>query len=367
MSTTRLFAVAAVVTTLMGGGAATIVARASDDGRPATDPGPALPSPSPAPETTGLTDKEIVERLSPTVVRLIGENGYGEQSGSAVVIDAEEGLVLTNAHVVAGTTSLRATVNGEDAGPARIEGQASCEDLAVVRLDSTDGLQEAEFADTSDLEPMDHVVALGFPTSLEAEPTLSATSGAVSKPEIGVNQDGAVAADLPEYRSVIQHTALIEHGSSGGPLFDEHGKVVGINTLGLDGQAWAISSDHAQEVMEELIAGQSPAYLGWSATPIPDFVADLDDTTGFEPLLDVEGGLILTGIEPGSPAAAADLRPGDLVFELNGQPTNTVADVCQVMQSQRPGASVQATGYMVETDESGIPVWSDASFELQAG
>ena len=88
-----------------------------------------------------------------------------------------QGLVLTNAHVVAGTTSLRAIVDGEDAGPARIEGQATCDDLAVVRLDSTEGLEEAEFGSSDALEPMDHVIALGYPTSLEAEPTLSATAG----------------------------------------------------------------------------------------------------------------------------------------------------------------------------------------------
>jgi S1-C subfamily serine protease len=361
MSSSKLITAVALTTAMASGGVATIVAGASESKRP---PKPPAPKRAPAAPTT-LSDKQIVEQQGPSVIRLVGENGYGEQSGSAVVIDADEGLVLTNAHVVAGTTSLRAIVDGEDAGPARIEGQATCDDLAVVRLDSTEGLEEAEFGSSDALEPMDHVIALGYPTSLEAEPTLSATAGAVSKPEIGVNQNGEVAGDLPEYRSVVQHTALIEHGSSGGPLFNDRGEVVGINTLGLNGQAWAISAERAQGIIDDLTAGASPAYLGWSAVPIPEFVAGLDETTGFEPLLDIDGGLILTGVENGSPAADAELMPGDLVFELNGQQVNNVADVCQVVQSQKPGASVPMWGYIMETDEAGTSSWSEASADLR--
>jgi S1-C subfamily serine protease len=360
MSTAKLIATAAITTALMGGGAATLVANASSE----APPKPPRPHKHGHHKTT-LTDKEIVDRAGPAVVRLIGKNGYGEQSGTGVVIDAEEGLVVTNAHVVAGITTLRATIDGEDAGPATVEGQATCDDLAVVRLSSTTGLQAATFGSSAALETMDHVVALGYPVSLEAEPTLSATAGEVSKPDIGVNQDGAVAGDLPEYRSVIQHTALIDHGNSGGPLFNDRGEVVGINTLGLDGQAWAISSDRVQELVDDLAQGDSPAYTGWSAMPIPQFVDGLDDTTGFEDLLEVEDGLIVTGVESDSPASDAGLTPGSLVFELNGQPVNTVADVCDVMQSRHSGDKVPVVGYSVESDEDGTLYWSEASADLE--
>ena len=359
MSGSKLIAVA-VTTAAMGGGAAMLFAGPTEGNRP--EP----PAPKRTPEApTTLTDKDIVARNAASVVRLIGENGYGEQSGSGVVIDADEGLVLTNAHVVAGATSLRAVVDGQDAGPARVEGQAVCDDLAVVRLASNAGLQEATFGSSDALEPMDHVVALGYPTSLEAEATLSATAGSVSKAEIGVNQDGAVDGSLPEFYSVIQHDALIAPGSSGGPLFNERGEVVGINTLGLEGQGWAISAERAQGIVDDLTAGESPAYLGWSAVPIPQFVAGLDDTTGFEDLLDVDGGLILTGVENGSPADAAELMAGDLVFELNDQPVDNVADVCRVVQSQQPGATIPVWGYIAEADEAGSLSWTEAGSDLR--
>jgi S1-C subfamily serine protease len=303
--------------------------------------------------------------MRPTVVRLIGKNGYGEQSGTGVVIDADKGLVVTNAHVIAGTTALRATADGKDLGPATIEGQATCDDVAVVRLSSTTGLQAAKFGSSAALEPMDHVVAFGYPRSVEAEPTLSITAGEVSKSEISVNQDGAVAGDLPEYRSVIQHTALIDHGNSGGPLFNNRGELVGINTLGLDGQAWAITSDHVQELVDELADGKSPAYTGWSVTPIPQFLDGLDDTTGFEELFDVEDGLIVTGVESDSPAADAGITPGSLVFELNGQPVNTVADVCGVLQSRHSGDKVPVEGYSVEVDDDDALHWSEASADIK--
>jgi S1-C subfamily serine protease len=360
MSTVKLIAAVAATTALMGGGAATLVANASQD----------APTPTPPPlkhkrKKSTYSDKEIVDRNTPAVVRLIGKNGYGEQSGTGVVINAEEGLVVTNAHVIAGTTALRATIDGEDAGPATIEGQATCDDLAVVKLTDTDGLEQVTFGNSDAVEAMDHVVAMGYPVSLEAEPSLSVTAGEVSKPDVGVNQDGAVAGDLPEYRSTIQHTALIDHGNSGGPLFNERGEVIGINTLGLNGAAWAISGDRVQQLVDDLTNGNSPAYTGWSATPIPQFVDGLDDTAPFEDILEVEDGLIITGVESDSPASEAGMTAGSLVFELNGQPVNTVADVCDVMLSRHSGDKVPVEGYDAGLDEDGSLYWTESSRELE--
>jgi S1-C subfamily serine protease len=362
MSTAKLVAAVAVSTALVGGGAATLVANASQ--HPEQIPTPQHQHHRHHRHKTTLSDHEIARQMRTTVVRLIGRSGYGEQSGTGVVIDAEQGLVVTNAHVIAGVTSLRATVDGKDIGPATIEGQATCDDLAVVRLSSTTGLKAAKFGSSAALEPMDHVVAFGYPVSLEAEPTLSITPGEVSKSEISVNQGGAVAGDLPEYRSVIQHTALIKHGNSGGPLFNDRGEVVGINTLELDGQAWAISSDRVQELVDDLAAGDSPAYTGWSVTPIPQFMAGLDDTTGFEDLVDVDEGLIVTGVENDSPAAEAGLTPGSLVFELNDQPVNTVADVCAVLQTSHSGDAIAIDGYSVDVGDDGSLHWNEASTQL---
>jgi S1-C subfamily serine protease len=364
MSTGKLIATVAIVTGLMGGGAATLVAAATAE-RPQGDP-PQPPELTPPPQQPP-SEKEIARQAAPSVVRLVGQTQDGQVSGTGFVIDAEEGIVVTNAHVVAGTTSLRATAAGQELGTARILGQATCEDVAVVQLDATEDLVEIPFGDSDALEPMDTVVALGYPTSLEAEPTLSSTAGQISKTESAVNQDGVVDGTLPAYNSALEHTALIDHGSSGGPLVNQDGEVVGINTLKDGGKGWAISSDHVQPIVERLVEGDSPAYLGWSAAPIPEFVASSEDPSLFQQLYDVEGGLILTGVEPGSPAEAAGLEAGDLVFELGGQTVDTMADVCAVTGGHSPGAEVSVTASLIDVDDQDRPYWSDlqsATLEL---
>ena len=353
MSTTKTITATALITALMGCGAATV---ATNVGAEREEQPPRQP----------LTDKQIVQQMGPAVVRITGESAYGVQSGSGVVIDAKKGLVLTNAHVVAGTTALRANIAGQDAGPVRIEGQAPCEDLAVVRLDvPPPGLKQATLGSSTKVETLDHVLALGYPMSPEAQPSLSATPGSVSKSHMQANLDGAVAGDLPEYRSVIQHDAVIRPGNSGGPLFNQFGEVIGINSLGDDGgQSWAIASDHAKAFIADLSAGRNRAYVGWSAMPVQDFLATVEDPAPFAQLYGIETGLVLTGVETNSPAYAAGMGPGDFVETLNGMPVNTVADVCQVVQSQKPGAVLPVSAYEAR-EESGTLSWYDAPTQLK--
>jgi S1-C subfamily serine protease len=355
MSTPKTIAATALVTALMGCGAATV---ASNSGAGPVDP----PGPQP------LSDKQIVQQMGPAVVRLTGETTYGGVvSGSGVVIDAKKGLVLTNAHVVAGTTALRANVAGRDAGPARIEGQAPCEDLAVVRLDVPPaGLKAAKLGSSGKVETLDHVLALGYPMSPEAEPSLSATPGSVSKAHMQANPDGAVAGSLPEYRSVIQHDAVIRPGNSGGPLFNRFGEVVGINSLGDNGgQSWAISSDHARAFISGLAAGRNRAYVGWSAMPVQEFLAMVEDPAPFAALSAAESGLVLTGVESNSPAYAARFEPGNYVETFNGTPVGNVADVCQIVQSQKPGAVLPVHAYELGTNDWGLPEWFETPAQLK--
>ncbi len=175
--------------------------------------------------------------------------------GTGVVVDAKRGFVLTNDHVVAGATSVKARLdNGEEVN-ARVRGQAPCEDLAVIELSPQPrGLKAATLGRSAGLKAGDKVTALGFPGAFEEDITerkLQSTEGTISsKPG-----PATLGGSLPNLPAVIQHQAPISPGNSGGPLFDDTGEVVGINTLaatsesGAQNQNGAIAIDRAKSLL----------------------------------------------------------------------------------------------------------------------
>jgi S1-C subfamily serine protease len=251
--------------------------------------------------------------------------------GSGVVIDGRRGMVLTNAHVLAGETSRSVTVNGEESNAA-VLGQAPCEDLAVLELRPPPaGLKTAELGSARGVRAGDRVTAMGYPGSFEEEPgerRLQATDGSVSA---GV-APGTLGEDLPQYPALIQHQAPISPGSSGGPLFNDRGQVVGVNSVGLGGrgtgqenQNGAISIDRAKALLGDLTANRDSGYVGWALIPISD-------------------GLGVDGVDPDSPAERAGLRPGHVVQALDDTPVATVADVCDIIGAKSSGDRLKISG-----------------------
>ena len=163
-----------------------------------------------------------------------GNQTVAAGGGTGVIVDADKGMVLTNAHVVAGQTSIKATVGGDEVN-ARVLGQAPCEDLAVIQLNpKPPNLTEAELGDAkATAKSGASVTALGFPGAFEEEVTerkLQTTSGTVSS-SIG---PATLGDTLPELPAVIQHQAPINPGNSGGPLLNDDNEVIGINTRRLE-------------------------------------------------------------------------------------------------------------------------------------
>ena len=178
----------------------------------------------------------------------------GQGAGTGIVID-DNGLILTNAHVVEGATDIEVTIPGDDSPrPAELVAADESADIAVIRVDDTDGLVAADLADTdtADLQVGDQVVAIGNALALEGGMTV--TQGIVSA------LDRTIDTENGSLTGLIQTDAAISSGNSGGPLVDAAGRVIGMNTavaqsgggVSASNVGFAISIDTAMDVVASL-------------------------------------------------------------------------------------------------------------------
>ena len=299
-----LIAAGAVVFTLL-----------SDDDPPAADAPP--------------TPDEIVDAIRPATVLVdVQVQGQGVGGGTGWVLDEEQGLIVTNAHVVNAGETFEVGVNGGNPDPeaelqkrsATVVGVAPCEDLAVIKVEDTSGLEEVELGSQTDLKQGETVVALGFPASASLESNLSATVGAVSVVRETFDLE---SLDVPQYPNVIRTDAAINPGNSGGPLLDLDETLVGVNSAGINllggrtiqGEAFAIGVDRVKEIVPTLTKSESIAWTGAGFT----FPTSADDLTALG--LPAQDGIILSHAVPGTSAADAGLgqRPA-LLVAVNGVP-----------------------------------------------
>ena len=247
--------------------------------------------------------------------------------GSGVILD-EEGYILTNAHVV-GTNveEIMVTLPNLERVEAELVGWDHWTDLALVRLDM-DSVKErnltfshSEFGDSNALYPGQPVYAVGTPNGL----TRTVTRGIIS------NQNRYFAAsnqirgfETGYFNNWLQTDAAINPGNSGGPLVDEQGRVIGINTrsyLGSNNLSFAVPSKIAEEVIPWLKTDGSVtrSYTGIKPAPLQD----LESFYG----LDANVGMLVESVDPGSPAADAGLKQGDVIVKLDDTEVADVADL----------------------------------------
>jgi len=315
---------------------------------------------TPAPARAGLAElsrdlQALAEKVRPALVQVL-TSGYspgGEAllerergGGSGVVLDPG-GYVLTNAHVVQGARRVRVVLGAPpeaDAGGsilraagrtlgAQVVGLDRETDLAVLKVEAT-GLPSLAFGDSDELRRGQLVMAFGSPLGLDD----TATLGVVS----------AVARQLrPEDPMIyVQTDAPLNPGSSGGPLVDTSGRVVGINTLifsrsgGHEGIGFAAPSNIAQNVFEQIRrAGRvRRGEIGVrTQTVTPTLAAGLG--------LSRDRGVVVSDVLPRGPAAAAGLRPGDVVLSLDGK-TMENARQLRVNLYPRPVGSAVVLGVL---------------------
>jgi S1-C subfamily serine protease len=311
------------------------------DGR---NPGAGAPRPL---QTTGDTDlldaysqavTAVVDTVGSTVVSvhagepISGPGGEPQGAGSGVVI-TPDGYILTNSHVVQGATRLAVSLTDGHRLDASLIGLDPPTDLALIHV-HTSSIPHAELSVGRQLRVGQLVIAMGNPLGFHA----SVSTGVISALGRALRSEQGQLIE-----SVIQHTAPLNPGNSGGPLMNSHGEIVGINTAiiaNAQGIGFAVSAATAAWVLPQLFQhGQvARAYLGIVGRQRP-----LGRRTVRFHELAADHAVEVTSLDPAGPAARAGLQRGDLIVSINGQPVRNVDDLYRFLSEWPPGVELSLT------------------------
>jgi S1-C subfamily serine protease len=287
---------------------------------------------------SGTVTNEVVASARPGTI-YIRSRGLGQEaSGTGVLVDAEEGLVLTNFHVIALGDDLQAGAP-DRLDDAEIAAAAPCEDLALLRVEGLEGRRAIPLGRQESVKQGDPVVALGYPISASGGKSLTSTAGVVSS----VNTPLRVPApDQPRFNNLVQTDAALGAGNSGGPLVGADGKLVGVNTILFTGgvgnptaeQGYAIGVDRIREVLDDFRAGHSRAWFGAGLLTPPPGVLERER---------LPAGMLVTGAQDGT--SAGDLRLEEvLITAVDGRRvTSNLASYCRAVGDARSGDELELT------------------------
>jgi serine protease Do len=258
-----------------------------------------------------------------------GSQGVHQARGSGFII-RQDGLIVTNNHVVRDGSSVSVTLDDGTELKAKVLGADPRTDIAVLKIEAGKLLPFIQLGNSRDVRPGEWVIAMGNPFGLGG----SVTAGIVS----------AISRDIGSgpYDQFIQVDAPINQGNSGGPLFTQDGKVIGMNTAifsptgGSVGIGFAIPSDMIRSVSNQLVAtGRvTRGYVGVGTQQVTGAMAQalhLHDASG----------ALLASVESGSPAAKAGLEPGDVIEAVNGQKIASPRDLALTVATVAPGQEAQ--------------------------
>jgi serine protease Do len=252
-----------------------------------------------------------------------------ESLGSGFFI-SEDGYLLTNYHVIRDADTIVVGVNGGDEYEAKVVGVDPTSDIALLKIEIKSKTPYLEFGKSDDLKVGEWVLAIGSPFGFD----YSVTQGIVSAIGRGLEQD--------RYVPFIQTDVAINPGSSGGPLLNYEGKVIGVNsqivsrTGGYLGLSFAIPSDVAKDVVKQLksTGKVKRGYLGVAFQAIDK---NLAQSFGLEH----PKGALVAQIVPDSPASKADLKEGDIITSFNNEPVDSASDLPHMVGFSVPGTQVK--------------------------
>jgi Do/DeqQ family serine protease len=311
------------------------------------------------PQRGVLTMAPLLERVTPAVVSLdvrgttkargnspeaeMLERFFGDRlpnrgnqerrgSGSGVIVDASEGLIITNNHVVEGADEIIVTLEDRRELEAELVGTDPQTDIALLRIDAKD-LSELKFAATREAQVGDYVIAVGNPFGLSS----TVTSGIISA--LGRDQGRGNT-----YSDYIQTDASINPGNSGGALVNSKGELIGINTAivsrsgGNNGIGFAVPVRIVENVMAQL-KDTGEVRRGRIGVAIQDVTPDLKAALGLKSL----NGALVSEVGEDTPAEEAGLKSGDLVIAFNGEDVLDSSDLRNAVGLLQPGTKSDIT------------------------
>ncbi len=252
--------------------------------------------------------------------------------GSGILI-SPDGYIVTNNHVVDGAVDINVTLNDRRILPAKLVGSDPLTDLAVIKVAETN-LPNAPWGDSTALRPGQTVLAFGNPFGFR----FTVTRGIVS----GLNRPNPFSRDRRQPGSFIQTDAAINHGNSGGPLVNARGEVIGINTFlisssdSFSGMGFAIPTQIVRPTVESLIRDGKVKH-GYMGIGISDVTPE--NAKFFH--VDNNEGALVSQVEPGSPAAKAGLKVGDVITELDGQKVTDASQLQIEVGQKHPGSTIK--------------------------
>ncbi|MEB3303006.1 MAG: trypsin-like peptidase domain-containing protein [Cyanobacteriota bacterium] len=253
-----------------------------------------------------------------------------ERSQGSGVIFQSDGLILTNAHVVEGTERVNVGLQNGRRVEGRVVGRDRLTDLAVVRLVGSGPWPVAPLGNSDTLQVGDWAIAVGNPYGLDNTVTLGIVSS--------LNRNARKLGILDKRLDLIQTDAAINPGNSGGPLLNADGEVVGINTLVRSGPGaglgFAIPINRARQIWSQLINS------GRASHPMIGVGLDVVRNASGG---DLESGARVVAVQPGGPAAAAGLRPGDVITGVDGARITSPSDVINAVERSGVGRPLRLT------------------------
>jgi S1-C subfamily serine protease len=310
---------------------------------------PEMPIQPANPSTGSLNADAIAAKVDPAIVDINTVVGTSQAAGTGMIISST-GEILTNNHVVDGSTSIQVTIAGHSQPySAHLIAADPSADIAVIKVDGLTGLPAVSFASSSSVNVGDAVVALGNALGRGGAPSVSQGSIVALDQTITASEGGSKSEQLS---GMIQSDAMIYPGDSGGPLVNSSGQVIGMITAGnvqgfrssASNVNYAIASDTILDVVNQIRSGQTSASIIYGQVGFIGVTAQTLDAAAASQLgLNVSSGALIVGVQVGSPAAGAGITRGSVITSVGGTAVTSVDTLGTAIRSHRPGDRVSVT------------------------
>jgi S1-C subfamily serine protease len=292
----------------------------------------------------------VAAKVTPAIVNINTKLATGGAAAGTGLIVSSSGEVLTNDHVVRGSTSIAVTVQGRSQTyTAHVVAVNQSQDVALIQLEGASSLPTVRLADSTQLKVGDPVIAVGNALGQGGAPRVTQGSITALDQTITASEGGSQSETL---NGMIESDAVIYQGDSGGALVNAAGQVVGMITAGqaqgfrsaASNVGYAVTSNTALGVVNRIRAGEQAADLTYGQVGYMGVSAQTLTAAGATQVgLNVNSGALVVGVQPGSPAEAGGIAQGSAITSVGGTAVTSTTDLGTAIKSHKPGEKVAVT------------------------